>query len=146
LTAPVDALEWVREQGIVLASARGPVPNLAEFVAGEPIRGSWWGHPEGHRIYAALTEVDESPDVVRTRLINGKVTLIHHRMWPALSRAAERFPPAGLDAIDQVHTASGAHRNVVTPFPSWVPAEDLATASALSLDAALASLPRCLRE
>ena len=33
----VEPLEWVREQGIVLQSARGPVPNLAEYVAGEPI-------------------------------------------------------------------------------------------------------------
>jgi hypothetical protein len=38
----VEPLEWVREQGIVLQSARGPIPNLAEYVAGEPIRGSWW--------------------------------------------------------------------------------------------------------
>src|SRR4051794_2330166 len=30
---------------MVLQSARGPVPNLAECVAGEPIRGSWRGHP-----------------------------------------------------------------------------------------------------
>src|SRR4030095_7234834 len=38
----VEPWECVREQGIVLQSARGPVPNLAEYVAGEPIRGSWW--------------------------------------------------------------------------------------------------------
>jgi hypothetical protein len=37
----VEPLEWVREQGIVLQSARGPIPNLAEYVAGEPIPGSW---------------------------------------------------------------------------------------------------------
>jgi hypothetical protein len=29
----VEPLAWVREQGIVLQSARGPVPNLAEYVA-----------------------------------------------------------------------------------------------------------------
>ena len=28
----------------VLQAARGPAPNLAEAIAGEPIRGSWWGH------------------------------------------------------------------------------------------------------
>ena len=39
----VEPLEWVREQGIVLQSARGPVPNLAEYVAAEPIRGSCLG-------------------------------------------------------------------------------------------------------
>jgi hypothetical protein len=42
----MDPLAWVREQGVVLQSARGPVPNLAEQIAGEPIRGSWWAtHP-----------------------------------------------------------------------------------------------------
>jgi hypothetical protein len=36
----MEALDWVRANGIVLQSARGAVPNLAEHVAGEPIRGS----------------------------------------------------------------------------------------------------------
>jgi hypothetical protein len=31
---PVDPLAWLREQGVVLQSARGPLPNLAEYVAG----------------------------------------------------------------------------------------------------------------
>ena len=75
----MDALEWVREHGVVLQSARGPVPNLAERVAGEPIRGSWWGHRSGHEIFAVLTRVLGSPDVIATRLVNGRVTLIHRR-------------------------------------------------------------------
>jgi len=33
------------ERGMLLASARGPIPNIAEMIAGEPIKGSWWGHP-----------------------------------------------------------------------------------------------------
>jgi len=41
----MEAMDWLREQGVVLQSARGPVPNLAEQVAGERIRGSWWGPP-----------------------------------------------------------------------------------------------------
>ncbi len=36
---------WVEEPGVVLHSARGPLPNVAAFVAGETIRGSWWGIP-----------------------------------------------------------------------------------------------------
>jgi hypothetical protein len=89
----VEPLEWVREQGIVLQSARGPVPNLAEYVAGEPIRGSWWGHASGHEIFAVLSRVLNSPDVIATRLVNGKVTLIHRRLWPALFRVADRASP-----------------------------------------------------
>jgi hypothetical protein len=48
----MDSLDWVCEQGVVLQSARGPLPNLAEHIAGEAIRGSWWGHSSGHEIFA----------------------------------------------------------------------------------------------
>ena len=142
----MEELDWVREQGVVMQSARGPVPSLAERVAGAPIRGSWWGHPSGHEIYRVLNEVRASPDVVAVRLINGKVTLIHRRLWPALVRAAERFPPERLAAIDEVHTASGAHRTIEIPFPDWVPAEDVSASALLTIDEALALLPACLRE
>ena len=141
----VEPLEWVREQGMVLQSAHGPVPNLAEYVAGEPIRGSWWGHPAGHDIFAVLTHLMSSPDLVATRLINGKVTLVHRRLWPALVRVAARFPAERLAAVDEEHTTSGAHRTTEIPFPDWVPAEELNAAALLTVDDALAQLPPCLR-
>jgi hypothetical protein len=130
---------------MVLQSARGPLPNLADFVAGEPIRGSWWGHKAGHEIFAVLTEVTASPDVVATRLVNGKVTLIHRRLWPALVRVADRFAPASLSAIEEEHTQRGGHRTRETPFPDWIPVEERAAGEDLSLRDALAMLPPCLR-
>ena len=141
----VEALQWVREQGIVLQSAKGPVPNLADWVAGEPIRGSWWGHPAGHEIFVVLGQVLASDDVVATRLINGKVTLVHCRLWPALVRVADRFPPARLAAVGDEHTATGAHRRTEIPFPEWVPAAEVAMAAALTIDEAFGRLPSCLR-
>ena len=137
----MEELDWLREQGVVMQSARGPVPSLAERVAGGPIRGSWWGHPSGHEIYRVLNEVRASPDVVAVRLIGGKITLVHRRLWPALARVAERFPPERVAALDEVHTASGAHRTMEIPFPDWVPAEDLSAAALLTVDEALAQLP-----
>ena len=144
-SVPVEPLDWVREQGMVLQSARGPIPNLAEYVAGEPIRGSWWGHPAGRDIFEVLTRLMASPDLVATRLINGKITLVHRRLWPALVRVAERFPAERLAAVDEEHTASGAHRTVEIPFPDWVPDEEMTAARLLTVDAALAMLPACLR-
>jgi hypothetical protein len=141
----VNALDWVREQGIVLQSAHGPVPNLAEHVAGEPISGSWWGHQSSHQIFEVLGEVLASAEVVATRLLNGKVTLIHRRLWPAIVRVADRYSAERLAAIDEEHTAAGAHRKIETPFPDWVPAEDLAAAAKLTVDEALDELPGCLR-
>jgi hypothetical protein len=141
----MDPLAWVYEQGVVLQSARGPVPNLAEQIAGEPIRGSWWGHSRGHEIFAVLNRLRASDEVVATRLIEGRVTLIHRRIWPALVRVADRFPVERLAALDEQHTASGAHQTVEIAFPDWVPPEDVAAAKVLTAREALAQLPVCLR-
>ena len=86
-----------------------------------------------------------SPDLVATRLINGKITLVHRRLWPALVRVAARFPAERLAAVDEEHTTSGAHRTTEIPFPDWVPAEELNAAALLTVDDALAQLPPCLR-
>ena len=133
------------EHGMLLESARGPLPNVAEMIAGEPIRGSWWAHPRSHAIFAEINALAESPDVVRTRLVNGKVTLVRRRVWPALVRVADRIPAARLAAIVEEHTATGAHRVTEQPFPDWVPADVRRAAAKLSIDDAFAALPECLR-
>ena len=138
-------MKWIREHGVVLQSARGPVPNVAQFIAGEPIRGSWWGHRAGKEIYAILNVLDDSPEIVSTRLINAKVTLIHARVWPSIVRVSELLGVSGLAAIHSEHTASGAHRSFEVQYPYWVPAETLRAAQLLSADEAFANLPDCLR-
>jgi len=135
-----DPVQFVAQHGVVLASAKGPVPNLAEAVAGEPIRGSWWGHAKGSEIFQALGLVDESSDVLCFRLVQGKITFVHRRLWPAMVRLAEELGPDALAAIKQEHTASGAHRNVTTPFPEWVPDDVKVAAQGLSTVSARAQL------
>ena len=49
-----EALAFVEHHAIVLQAARGPLPNLAEAIAGGAIRGSWWGHPKGKEIFRAV--------------------------------------------------------------------------------------------
>ena len=134
------------EQGVLLESARGPIPNVAELVAGEPIKGSWWGHPSGHAIFAAINELAESPDVVRVRAVNGKITLVHRRLWPALTRIGTRFPPGRLASVTEEHTDSGARpqgRNSVSRLGAT--GSHGSCAAALTEDEALAMLPECLR-
>src|SRR5689334_18133558 len=112
MTSRFDPVRFVEEHGVVLASARGPVPSLAEAVAGAPIRGSWWGHKKGTEIFRALNVVGDSADVLCLRLIDGKVTFVHRRLWPALVRLADQLGRERLTAIKQEHTETGAHRNV----------------------------------
>ncbi len=138
--ARFDPLAFVERHGVVLASARGPVPSVAEAVAGEPIRGSWWAHAKGHEIFGALSAIDDSPDVLCFKLVAGKVTFVHRRMWPALVCLAGEIGDDRLAAIKQEHTDSGAHRNIVTPFPDWVPRDVAAAARALDPAAARAQL------
>ena len=86
-----EALDFVKRHGAVLESAKGAIPSLAQAIAGEPIRGSWWGHPKGNQIYMLLNDVSDSPNVVRCRLVDGKITLVHRRLWPALVKMATAF-------------------------------------------------------
>jgi hypothetical protein len=131
---------FVRRHRVVLVSAQGPVPNVAEFVAQEPIKGSWWGHPKGHEIFRLLEKLTASPDVLLCRLIDGKQTLVHRSVWPALVRVAAHFPPARLSQVEQLHTAAGHHRTIETAFPDWVPKAVAARARALSEEQAFALL------
>jgi hypothetical protein len=137
----VDPVTAVRRHGILLQSARGPVPNLAALVAGEPIEGSWWSHPRNHEIFRAINRARESSVVVATHLLGGKVTLIHRRLWPAVVRLSNRFADGALDAVHEEHTESGIHRTSLTPFPDWVPDDVRDAARALGGKDALAQLP-----
>ncbi len=137
---PAEALAFVERHGIVLQSARGPVPSLAEAVAGGPIRGSWWGHPRGRDIFRAAEAITESDDVLVCKLVDGKVTYVHRRLWPALVKLAARFGKARLAKVWSEHTPSGAHRARSLAFPKWVPAETLAAAQAMTDEQAEKSL------
>jgi hypothetical protein len=127
-----QGLAFVKRHGIVLQAARGPVPNLAEAVAGAPIRGSWWGHPSGHEIFRVASAVSESEDVLVCKLIDGKVTYVHRRLWPALVKLASRFRKEHLNKVWDEHTRTGAHRSRTIVFPKWVPAEVRRDAERLS--------------
>ena len=134
--AAKDALRFVEENGLVLQAARGPVPSLAEHVAGGPIRGSWWGHPRGHDIFQATEAVADSGEVLVCRLVAGKLTYVHRRLWPALVRLADRLDRERLARVWSEHTAKGHHVAHSMAFPSWVPDEVRAAAAAMSEDEA----------
>ncbi len=138
---PKQAIAFVKTHGIVLESGRGSVPSLAEAIAGAPIRGSWWAHPKGSDIFLCSRAIRESPDVLVCRLVGGKVTYVHCRLWPALVRLAEGFDADRLAVIQEVHTSSGRHKVNVTPFAEWVPEEAAQAASRLNDEDATSLLP-----
>jgi hypothetical protein len=128
-----EAIAFVKRNGIVLQAARGVVPNLAEAIAGEPIRGSWWGHVKGRTIFRATQAICDSPDILVCKLIDGKVTYVHRRLWPALVKLAPRFQKKQLAKAWEEHTKSGAHVAREIAFPDWVPPEIIKEAETLSI-------------
>ncbi len=130
--SPREAIAFVERHGVVLQAARGPAPSLAEAIAGEPIRGSWWGHAKGRIIFRAARAVCESPDVLVCKLIDDKVTYVHRRLWPALVKLAPRFAKERLAKVWDEHTETGAHVLRQIPFPDWVPRDVMEEAARLS--------------
>jgi hypothetical protein len=138
---PKQAIAFVKTRGVVLESGRGSVPSLAEAIAGRPIRGSWWGHPKANMIFLCSRAVRKSGDVLVCRLVDGKVTYIHRRLWPALVRLAARFDADRLAEINELHTSSGRHALHVSAFPAWVPEDVSKAAAGLTEEEATSLLP-----
>ena len=129
---PKQALAWVKRCGIAVESARAHVPSLARTVAGDSLRSSWWAHPKANDIFLLSRVIRRSHEVLVCRLVEGKITYVHRRLWPALVSLAGRFPRQRLAALKEVHTASGKHKLLVTHFPDWVPKEVLQAAQKLT--------------
>jgi hypothetical protein len=83
------------------------LPSVVGIVTGEALRGSWWSHPKGRLIFAVLSELADRPDVLFTKLISGKSTLVHRRLWPALAAAGASR------AAWQLHRLSPAARRLL---------------------------------
>ncbi len=72
----------------LLLETDASLPSLVAVVAGGPVRGSWWSHPLGHTIFATGETLFQNRDVLLAKLVSGKATWIHRRLWPALLAAA----------------------------------------------------------
>lgn len=87
-----SVLRALATHGLLLESD-AKLPSVAGFVVGAPVRGSWWGHPKGHDIFWTAEAIAAHPGVLQTKLVSGKVTYVHRRLWPPLvSVAAAREP------------------------------------------------------
>jgi hypothetical protein len=142
---PTQALAFVEQHGIVLEAARrGAVPSLADAITGESLRGNWWSHPRRGEIFTLTRAVREAPHILTCRIVDGRVSFVHERLWPALARLALRFPHENLARLHEVHSARGTHRIETIPFPHWLPVHVATAAGRMDEAEARASLPQLL--
>lgn len=57
------------------------LPSVATLIAGEPLRGSWWSHPRAQVIFQVNEQLEDHKDVLIMKLISGKVTFVHRKVW-----------------------------------------------------------------
>ncbi len=68
----------------ILLEVDSRLPNVASLVAGERITGSWWTHKRSRLICRILNRFLASGDSLTVRLVSGKVTFVHRRLWADL--------------------------------------------------------------
>jgi hypothetical protein len=116
------ALAALERYGLLLFSDPA-LPSLAGMIVGGPLRGSWWGHPRGNVIYHAMNALGDDPHVLCTKLVAGKVTYVHQRLWAAvyaLGCAREAWQLNGLSAaakwlLEQVDADEELQTDLVVP-------------------------------
>ena len=141
-----QAIAFVKRHGIVLESAHsGTWPVLADAIVGARVRGNWWSHSKGKEIFWVTRGVRDSRDVLVCRLIDGKITFVHRRLWPACVRLAAEIGKRRLDAIVETHTSTGKHVLRVRRFPGWVDAATRRAAKPLPKAAAAIALADLVR-
>jgi len=87
-----DCFACLQRDGLLLKSDAN-FPSVATLVARGPVRGSWWAHPAAHDIFRTLQDLAAHPDVLIVKLVAGKDTLVHRRLWPELLAIAQSKEP-----------------------------------------------------
>jgi hypothetical protein len=94
------ALRELERDGLMLETD-AKLPSLVALVAGGPVQGSWWGHPLGHTIFAAGEALYDHPDVLLVKLVSGKATWVHRRLWRPLLAVALSGEGWQLDGLSE---------------------------------------------
>lgn len=81
-----------KKEGLLLLSDAS-LPSLTAHIAGEPIKGSWWGHPLGNLMYNISNQMEDDPQILTVKLINKKITYLDKKHWPALFTLAQSESP-----------------------------------------------------
>jgi hypothetical protein len=77
------------------------LPSVVGILTGDSLHTSWWNHPKSHLIFSVLSELSEHPEVLITKILHRKDTLVHSSLWPALLAVAcsrESWQMRGLSA------------------------------------------------
>jgi hypothetical protein len=120
-------LAELERRGLLLQAGR-EFPSIANLIAGDEIKGSWWTHPKSNLIYWVCQDLEDHPRVAEARLLAGKVTHLWQSVWPdvaavALARMPWQFE--GLSAAARGLLEGVDHEPVRTDAIAWNSPEKL---------------------
>jgi hypothetical protein len=87
-----EVFEKLREHGLLLESDP-KLLSVSGLIVGRAIKGSWWGHPKGRAIWLTTERLADHPDAMVLKLVAGKVTYVHRRLWLAAYTVARSNEP-----------------------------------------------------
>jgi len=120
--ATPEVLSDLSRLGLLLKQDKS-LPCVVTILVGGPLATSWWSHPKSHHIFRVLTEIAGHRDVLLTKLLGGKDTLVHRRLWPAFLAVAtsgeswqtQRLSKAARELLRQTTRGKAPVTSVGTP-------------------------------
>lgn len=153
-----DVRRDLKRIGLLLLQDK-KLPSVVGIITGQSLSTSWWGHPRGQEIFNCLESLDEQ--AIATNLINGKVTFVDKRLWPAvvaIGSSGEPWQTAGLGRnpktkeirerllqfAEEVHTESGRHETRLKPWSEFARERGVVTIAAEAARAEIESAAMAL--
>jgi len=87
-----EALAALTRCGLLLKQDKN-LPSVVGLMVGGALASSWWSHPKGRLIFRVLSGLVDHRDVLLTKLLFAKDTLVHRTLWPALLAVASSAEP-----------------------------------------------------
>lgn len=86
------------------------LPSLVATIAGEPVSGTWWSHPQGNLMFNISNELADDHEILAVKFINKKITYLDSRHWDAFFAIAmsqaewqlKRLPPDSKRLYDKI--------------------------------------------
>jgi len=93
-----DVLDYLGRLGVLLEADRN-FPSITGIMVREPIKGSWWSHPMANELYLLSQRLVQHSDTIFLKLLSGKTTYVHRRLWPELIAIGTAQEPWQLGAL-----------------------------------------------
>ena len=99
------------------------LPSVSSLITGAALKTSWWSHPLAQTIFNVREQLEDHADVLVTKLVSGKVTFVHRKLWPeifAIGAAREPWQLKGLsDSARSLLKMIDENGSLTTDKLSW---------------------------